>query len=477
MIFNSLAFIFFFVIVVTAYFALPYRWRWLLLLVASFYFYMCWNPRYVVLLVASILIDYLAALGMGERVPRPLRVALLAISMASNLGILFSFKYYNFFCSSAEEILGYFNIFYHAPEMKLLLPVGISFYSFQSMSYTIDVYRRQMPIERNLLTFSLFVTFFPQLVAGPIERATNLLPQLRDRKNDFNYQRIVDGLKIMGWGIFKKVAIADQVSDYVKEVYGSPHAYSGLWFWVATYFFAIQIYCDFSGYSDIAIGAAKTMGYDLMTNFNRPYFSKSIPEFWRRWHISLSTWFRDYVYFPLGGNRVSRRRTLINQLTVFLLSGLWHGANWTFIIWGAIHGFMNAFTRSVSPYTDRFLNTARLTSGMQKYVKIFVTFHIVCFSWIFFRAANVGDAFYIIRHLFDFSPVPGTIHKFPIFPPLSIGLIVYLFLVEMLQRREPVIEKVKRYPAAMRWAYYFAFIGAILILGVFEGNEFIYFQF
>lgn len=331
----------FFMLVLSIYFILPHKWRWILLLLSSYYFYASWEVAYLGLIIFSTLVDYLAGYYLGKisqekDFPRKL---LLGLSLAVNLGVLFIFKYYNFFAGSMSEFL---HIFGQEPDfltLNVLLPVGVSFYTFQSMSYTIDIYRGKLQPETNFGIFATFIAFFPQLVAGPIERATNMLPQF-SKEHDFDYVRVVEGFRLILWGAFKKVVIADRVAVVVNSVYTAPDQYSGLSLILATLFFSIQIYCDFSGYTDIAIGVARVMGYDLMLNFRQPYFAKSVQEFWQRWHISLSTWFRDYLYIPLGGNRASFGRYLLNIMIVFVVSGLWHGANWTFVIWGFLHGIM-----------------------------------------------------------------------------------------------------------------------------------------
>lgn len=337
MLFNSLQFLLFLPVVVALYFATPHRFRWALLLLASYYFYAAWRPEYLLLIIASTLVDYLCALRMGRLESRRRRKKYLVLSLGSNLGLLFGFKYLTFFNESTRAVFDQLNIFYGVPTFEILLPVGISFYTFQTLSYTIDVYRGARPPERHLGIFALYVSFFPQLVAGPIERSTRLLPQFFQH-HGFDAGRVQSGLRLILWGFFKKIVIADRLAVYVNAVYANPSAYDGPSLLLATYFFAFQIYCDFSAYSDIAIGSARVMGFELMQNFRRPYFARSIQEFWQRWHISLSTWFRDYVYLPLGGNRVPTWRWYTNLLLVFLVSGLWHGANWTFVVWGALHG-------------------------------------------------------------------------------------------------------------------------------------------
>ncbi len=337
MLFNSIEFLLFLPVVVLLYYALPHRYRWGLLLAASYYFYAAWKLEYLVLIIASTLIDYYAGLRMGAEEHQRKRRKFLYLSLAGNLGMLLGFKYFNFFSDSVRVALEQFNIFADTPHLEFLLPVGISFYTFQSMSYTIDLYRGERDVERHLGIFALYVAFFPQLVAGPIERSTHLLPQFRERVT-FDYGRTTSGLRLILWGFFKKIVIADQLALFVQQVYGSPGEWSGPAVLLASYFFAFQIFCDFSAYTDIARGSARIMGFDLMENFNRPYFSRSIREFWARWHISLSTWFRDYLYIPLGGNRVVKWRWYYNLMVVFVVSGLWHGANWTFVAWGFLHG-------------------------------------------------------------------------------------------------------------------------------------------
>ena len=317
MLFNSIHFVFFFPIIIMLYFATPYKWRWLLLLVASYYFYMCWKAEYAILIVGSTVIDYFASLQMEKEEEQSKRKKWLYLSLAVNLGVLFGFKYFNFFSSNVNAFFDSINLFYNVPTFDVLLPVGISFYTFQSLSYTIDVYNNKIKAEKHFGIFALYVSFFPQLVAGPIERATHLLPQFH-QKFDFEYQRVVDGLKMMAWGFFLKLVIADRLAPMVNEVFNFPERAFGMTVLVGTIFFAFQIFCDFAGYSSIAIGAAKIMGYDLMQNFRRPYFSTSIREFWQRWHISLSSWFRDYVYIPLGGNRVVKWRWYYNLFITFL---------------------------------------------------------------------------------------------------------------------------------------------------------------
>ena len=337
MLFNSLSYGVFLPITFAIYWVLPHKYRWGLLLVASYYFYMSWNAKYVILIFATTFVSYAAARMIAKENRQIYRRTILVVSLMICLGLLIYIKYFVFLSNSVIAVLNMFSLQLHPITLKIVLPVGISFYTFQTVSYVIDVYRKKVEPERHFGIYATFVSFFPQLVAGPIERTENLLPQIKSKKT-FNYEQATYGLKLMAWGYFKKMAIADVVARYVDIAYTSLPLRTGFDFAVAIFFFTIQIYCDFSGYSDIAVGCAKLFGIDLMTNFKSPYFSFSIKEFWSRWHISLSTWFRDYVYIPLGGSRCSKLRADLNLLITFLVSGLWHGANWTFVLWGGING-------------------------------------------------------------------------------------------------------------------------------------------
>ncbi len=362
---------------------------------------MCWKAEYLLLILGSTVVDYVAALQMSRQSSKDKKKLYLILSLVVNLGLLFGFKYFNFFNESIRTVFNHYNLFYNVPMFNVLLPVGISFYTFQTLSYTIDVYRGKRDPEKHLGIFALYVAFFPQLVAGPIERSTRLIPQLA-KKYNFDYDRVTNGLKLMLWGFFKKVVIADRIAVIVNQVYSNPNDAAGLPLLIGTYLFAFQIYCDFSGYSDIAIGAAQVFGIRLMENFRRPYFAKSIREFWQRWHISLSTWFRDYLYKSLGGNKSTNWRWYYNIMIVFLVSGLWHGASWTFVIWGGLHGLYYLFsywTRNLRPELIRLFKLNRVPF-LLKILRILFIFNIVSFGWIFFRANNLTDAIFIVTHLF-----------------------------------------------------------------------------
>ncbi|MBN1481247.1 MBOAT family protein [candidate division KSB1 bacterium] len=474
MLFHSLEFAFFFIAIVTLYFTVAHRYRWVLLLVGSYFFYMCWNWKYSALIIISTVVDYYAGRRMAVLPDKRSRRKYLMLSLFTNLGLLFTFKYFNFFAESLNQTLLFIDFSTHIPHLNVLLPVGISFYTFQTLSYSIDVYRGKVEHEQHFGIFALYVSFFPQLVAGPIERAGRLLPQLHT-KNFFDEARFVSGLRLMLWGLFKKIAIANRLAIYVDAVYGNADLHNGVTLLFATYLFAFQIYCDFSGYSDIAIGAARVLGYDLMRNFRRPYFAKTINEFWHRWHISLSTWFRDYLYIPLGGNRKGLTKMLLNMIIVFIVSGMWHGANWTFLIWGVLHGVFAVMSKVTLPWRDRFV-AGKLPRALVVFFRMFVTFHLVCLAWIFFRADSITEANFIIQQIVTF---PGRDLFIPEFDKFSYGIFVVVFLlfVESAQEWLHLSEKFIRRPRAIRWLSYVAIFVVLVLIGVFDESQFIYFQF
>ncbi len=486
MLFHSLAFLIFFPTVVMLYFSLPHRARWILLLAASYFFYMSWRPAYAALIFLTTLVSWGSALAMERPATGPRRRRWLLVgTLAVNLGILFLFKYFNFFSREVGHLLGTLGLIGSVPTVKLLLPIGISFYTFQSLSYTVDVYRGRREAEPHLGIFALYVSFFPQLVAGPIERSDRLLPQFHE-VHSFDYARVTDGLKLMAWGFFKKLIIADRLAIYVNMVYGDPSHFHGIPVILATYFFAFQIYCDFSAYSDIAIGAAQVMGFRLMENFRRPYLSSSVAEFWRRWHISLSSWFRDYVYIPMGGSRVGMWRLYLNVMTVFVVSGLWHGANWTFLFWGLLHGLYFLAGRITAPLQRRAgaLLPARL-APLRRFFSILVTFHLVVFAWIFFRARSIGEGFTVVRNLFRFDAVAPGWGAFVLFDNfnrldlvVALGAIAIMEALQLIQERRPLRPLVARQHALVRWSLYVGLLFTIEVFGVFyRSSDFIYFQF
>lgn len=468
MIFNSVHFIFFFIATTILYYALPHRFRWAFLLAISCYFYMVFRPIYILILAGTIVVDYVAGLFLESTTnPRRKKIFLVA-SIIANVGVLAVFKYYNFINDNLTELLGVFHLKNEIPMLRILLPIGLSFHTFQAMSYTIEVYRGKQQAEKHFGMYALYVMFYPQLVAGPIERPQNILHQLKE-KVVFNYDHIVSGLKLILWGLFVKVVIADRLSIYVDIVYNSPEHHSAISSLVATLFFTFQIYCDFSGYSSIAIGCAKVLGIDLMINFRRPYMSTSIREFWSRWHISLSTWFRDYLYIPLGGNRVSMYRNMFNLFFVFLVSGLWHGANWTFIIWGALHGFYLMMEIVI----DRLVPSIKLPRS----IRWILNFVLVAIAWVFFRASNFQTAKQILKNIYTFKPGPLYIGNAS-YLVYSFFAILFLFAAEYnaekLNNRYAWLYSERK---VLRWSAYLLLILTLLSIGVFNGGQFIYFQF
>jgi alginate O-acetyltransferase complex protein AlgI len=488
MLFNSLEFLLFFPLVTIIYFLLPYKFRWFHLLVASCVFYMFFIPVYILILFATIIIDYIAGI-LIEKASGRKRKLFLIMSIVANVGVLAFFKYYNFFAQNINYTLYFSNSGSGIPLLSIILPIGLSFHTFQAMSYTIEVYRGNQRAEKHAGIYALYVMFYPQLVAGPIERPQNLLHQFHD-KHPFDYANAVSGLRQMMWGMIKKVVIADRLALLTAPIFDNPHQNSGSALAMAAFFFAFQIFCDFSGYSDIAIGAARVMGFKLMTNFNNPYHSRSISEFWKRWHISLSTWFKDYLYISLGGNRVSVPRMYFNLFFVFLVSGFWHGANWTFIIWGALHGFYLIFALSTKKIRRAFLEKTGLSKihWLQNSIDVTCTFILVDLAWIFFRAANASDAFYIIKKIFKipaelmqvitthklaFLNLPGIFNS--ILPCLS--LVVFLEFSQIIQLKLRLTETFSQKPIVLRWAVYYAALFFMIYFGVFDKQKFIYFQF
>ena len=488
MLFNSIQFLLFFAAFLPVYFLTPSAHRWLPIVVGSYVFYMAWNVSLSVLLLALTVTAYGSAIAIARSASPRLRAVILSAGICAELVPLFIFKYTNFVIGTTNDIGAFLGWMTSLTYASLILPVGISFHTFQMIGYLVDVHARRSPPERHFGRFAGFVVFFPQLVAGPIERSYHMLPQFW-RPTRLEYVRVRDGMLQAGWGLSKKVCIADLVAPFIAGVYAAPRNYNGSYLLIATVLFSIQIYCDFSGYTDMALGIAKILGYDLMENFRQPYFSTSLAEFWRRWHISLSTWFRDYVYIPLGGNRVSGMRWVFNIMTVFILSGIWHGPAWTFVIWGALHGLWlmieaklrEIFARNSAAgeaesgtYRSR-LRAGRLIAGWV------VTNFIVLVSWVFFRAAGVGDACHILTHLFDFGRVEyGTfkILNLASFELLLVAIeILVLVVVDAVLRFRP--ERVMRLweISQVRWSLSLALIYNVVFFGVFEQLEFIYFAF
>ena len=475
MLFNSWQFGIFFPLVFLLYWGLPHRYRIGLLLIASYYFYMSWNVKYVALILFTTIVSYIAALLIAKTESLKAKKTVLILSLLACLGVLFVFKYFNFFTGAIVDFLNMFTIKLHPMTLKLLLPVGISFYTFQTLGYVIDVYRGNTQPERNFWVYATFISFFPQLVAGPIERTNNLLPQIK-AVHEFRYTQGVYGLKLMAWGFFKKLCIADILASYVDRVFANVHNYEGFALALTVFFFTVQIYCDFSGYSDIARGCSKMLGIELMENFRSPYFSASLREFWNRWHISLSTWFRDYVYIPLGGNRCGKFRRNMNLLLTFMISGLWHGASWTFVVWGMFHGIGQVAENTLTSKHKKSPNV------VTQVVKVLLTFMVVMAGWVLFRAQSLSDAMYVFTHMFTGFPSRTLWMKHV----TSIGqgktaamfMIALLILYDFLNSWIDVCSWVSTKSKIFRWSVY---IAVFLLINFFAlstaQHEFIYFQF
>jgi len=448
MLFNTIDFIFFLPIVIILYYLLPQKIRWVLLLIASYFFYMCWKVEYVFLIIFSTLIDYFCGLQMAKKETKKARLPYLILSLLTNLGFLFAFKYFNFFADSINFVFQNSGLAYQIPFFKVLLPVGISFYTFQTLSYSIDVFYGKQEAERHLGYFALYVSFFPQLVAGPIERFSRLTPQLKEH-HPFLYDNIKQGLRLILYGLFIKMVIADNLSGLVDQVYAAPENYSSLNILTALFFYSFQIYCDFYGYSIIAIGSALMMGVKIMDNFKTPYLSKNIAEFWGRWHISLSTWFRDYLYFPLGGNRVKMMRWVFNIMVVFIVSGTWHGANWTFIIWGALFGLVYLAESIINKHFG--LEKESAPYSLVHILLSLKTFVFVTLIWVFFRSQSFNEAMNIFEMIFTNN---GVVNVDYIVPTSTWVLLSLFILSDVVLYNKRFDEWVAKLSVPIRWSVY-----------------------
>ena len=479
MLFNTLNFGMFLPIVFILYWFVANRsmkMQNILLLISSYFFYACWDFRFLFLLIFSTLLDYFTGIKMSEAKSKGEKRFWFWLSVSINLGFLGVFKYYNFFATSFADAIGHFGFRPDVATIKVILPVGISFYTFHGLSYVIDIYNDRIKPERNFIDYSVFVSFFPLLVAGPIERATHLLPQIQ-RERKFDYAGAVEGLRQILWGLFKKIVIADNCAEYVNTIFANPGDYSGSTHVLGAVFFAFQIYCDFSGYSDIALGTARLFGIDLLRNFAFPYFSRDIAEFWRRWHISLSTWFRDYLYIPLGGSKGGTWMKVRNTFIIFLVSGFWHGANWTFIVWGGLNAlyFMPLLLANKNRNNLEIVAKGKLLPSIKEFLEIAVTFALTVFAWIFFRADTVTHALSYISGIFSRS-----LFSMPqIFPSKLLVIIVIFMLIEWLGREEEfalaIVKKINQ--PALRIGLYYGIIIGLVLFGKFNSNQFIYFQF
>jgi Predicted membrane protein involved in D-alanine export len=479
MLFSSIEFAIFFPIVFVLYWfacGKKYQLQNILLLIASYYFYSCWNWHFLFLLIFSTGLDYFTGLKMSGATNKREKQIWFWLSVCVNLGFLGVFKYYNFFIDSFADLLSAFGLKANLATLQVILPVGISFYTFHGLSYVFDIYNDRIKPERNFVHYSVFVCFFPLLVAGPIERATHLLPQIT-RARTFDYSKAVDGLRQILWGLFKKIVIADTCASVVNPIFEHYHAQSASNLLLGAVLFAFQIYCDFSGYSDIALGTARILGIELLRNFGFPYFSRDIAEFWRRWHISLTTWFRDYLYIPLGGSHGSKWLSIRNTFIIFLVSGFWHGANWTFIFWGAFHAalFMPLLIFGRNRLHTNIVAEGKLLPTIKELIQMLITFLLVVIGWIFFRASSISDAFGYIISLFSHSIFTLPTHKIS---TLSVYILILLF-IEWIQRERKhglsQIESIIKFKS-LRWGIYILMIISIIQFGG-KTETFIYFQF
>ena len=491
MLFNSTEFMIFFPITLIFYWIFPKKYRYICLFIASYTFYMFWNPKYALLMGTSTVVTFLSGVLIEKL---KYKRTVVAFSFIINLAILIFFKYFDFLLQNINIVLSALNIQLINKPFDVILPVGISFYTFQALSYTIDVYRGEIKSEKNIIKYALFVSFFPQLVAGPIERSKNLLIQIEnlEKVKRFDYERITEGLTLMLFGYFQKMVIADRAAILVDTVFNGYYEYNSMALILAAIFFAIQIYCDFGSYSLIAIGTAKVMGINLMENFNTPYFARSVKEFWGRWHISLSTWFRDYLYIPLGGNRCSNIRKSFNILVTFLVSGLWHGANFTFIAWGAIHGIFHIIEEQLKPIKEKYLNKFKIKTNAFSFalIEIIITFIIVDLAWIFFRAETIHDAIHYIQRIFTridlWTLFDGTLYNLGLNIFEMNILIIALFILIAFDlvkytRKESIFEFLNKQNLYFRWFVMLFLIFYIIVYGKygagFDPKQFIYFQF
>lgn len=478
MLFNSFSFAIFFPVVFILYWFVTnksLKLQNMLLLVASYFFYACWDYRFLFLLIFSTLLDYFTGLKIAEANSKSGKRTWLWISIGINLGFLGVFKYYNFFAESLATLLSSAGFTTHFWSLKVILPVGISFYTFHGLSYVLDIYNDKIKPEKNFIDYSVFVSFFPLLVAGPIERATHLLPQIQ-KERTFDYSNAIDGLRQILWGLFKKMVIADNCAEYANMIFNSPEHLKGSTLFTGALFFTFQIYCDFSGYSDIALGTARLLGIELLRNFAFPYFSRDIAEFWRRWHISLSSWFRDYLYIPLGGSKVSTAKQIRNTFIIFIVSGFWHGANWTFIAWGALNAiyFLPLLLMGKNRNNIEIVAQNKLLPSFKEMLQIGITFLLTVLAWIFFRAENISAAIHFLSGIFNKS-----LFSIPEIRPLSLIVLLLIFiLIEWLGRENKyAIEKLGfKWPRPVRWSFYYCLVITVYLMGGKE-QQFIYFQF
>lgn len=493
MLFNTLSFALFMTVVFLVYWILPHRFRWLVLLVANTYFYISFDVKYIFVLLFTTVASYFVGIAMENQTIQKKKKILVGAGIVSVLIFLFVFKYLSFVISSVEPMLKALAIPVHETTLKLLMPAGISFYSFQMVGYLVDVYRGKIKAEHHFGKYAIFVSFFPNIASGPIERAGHFIPQI-DTEKKFDYDSVVYGSRLLLWGMIKKVVFADKLAQYADIVFNNVYAFSGMSFVFATFFYTFQIYCDFSAYSDMAIGVAKMLGFDLPINFRSPYFATSITEFWSRWHISLSTWFRDYVYIPLGGNRVSKFKRNLNLIITFLVSGLWHGANWTFVLWGGIHGVCQVIEKTAkeawTAYFEKKGASAQImVNGKDKVLKAVgticstvLTFCIVSYAWMFFRANSITEAWYIAQNMFTDLSLSSALMQMGMGYGTVLKVmvaIVFIMIFDYVNTKLDLLAWISKLPALLRWGIYVAAAIVVITLNLHGGvsQQFIYFNF
>lgn len=484
--FNSFNFLIFFPIVALCYYIVPKKLKNIFLVLASYFFYMCWNVKYGLLLFVCTVFSYFIALAIEKYKSK--KVALI-IGITVPLLLLIYYKYFNFILKNVNLLFVKIGIVWSVPQFDVIMPIGISFFTFQIIAYIIDVYNGEQKAEKNFIRYALFISFFPKISQGPIERAKDFMCQLYD-KHKFDIENVKSGLLLMLWGYFKKLVIADRAAIFVSDIFDHYVHYSGAYIFIATLFFTIQIYCDFSGYTDIAVGAARVMGFRLQNNFKNPYFASTISDFWRRWHISLTSWLRDYIYIPLGGNRCGKIKRDINLMITFLLSGLWHGASWNYIFWGGVNGIYQIVGRHSAGVKEKIYNTLHINTDCEsfKFMKIFVTFMLVNISWLFFRASGLQDAFWMLKQIFTkFDAASLFAYKqytFGIdFKDIAILIIaiMILIIVELMTEKHDVYAIFNRQNMLAKWIVIYALIFVVIIFGVYgaayNASAFVYFQY
>ncbi len=500
MLFNTLSFALFMTVIFLVYWILPHRFRWIVLLVANTYFYISFDVKYLVILLFTTVVSFAVGIAMENQGIHKKKKILLSAGIVSVLVFLFVFKYLNFAIGSVETILKTFAIPVQETTLKLLMPAGISFYSFQMVGYLVDVYRGKIQAEHHFGKYAIFVSFFPNISSGPIERAGHFIPQI-DAEKKFDYDGVVYGSRLLLWGMLKKAVFADKLAQYADIVFNNVYGFSGLSFVLATFFYTFQIYCDFSAYSDMAIGIAKMLGFELPMNFRSPYFATSITDFWSRWHISLSTWFRDYVYIPLGGNRVSKFRRNLNLLITFLVSGLWHGANWTFVLWGGIHGVCQVIEKTVKEFIlahgnkneqdrvavkerskETLTNSNRVWQLVKTILSTVVTFCIVSYAWMFFRADSIADALHMTQNMFADLSLSNALMQMAMGYGTVLKIlvaIVFIMVFDYFNQKGDVLKWMSKLPVIVRWGIYVGAAIVVITLNLHGGvsQQFIYFNF